>query len=562
MDSKKDEYDLIVIGAGWFGLAAAKTYLELHPSERILVIESANSCGGTWGNERLYAGLKSNNIVGSYEYPDFPMEEAIYGIKPGDHIPAAILHKYLTAYAKKFGVFNRTVFETKVESLEPTSTGGWKINATSRGTTSTLYSKKTILACGLTSEPNMLSFPGQKEFDAPYFHSKDFYAQSATLKTSRNAVILGGAKSALDIAYAYVHEGATVDLVIRPNGKGPVWLAPPYVTPFKKKTEELLHTRFLTWFSPCPWGSEDGFGLIRRLLHATFIGQWLVRFFWHQLGSDVITAHGYDSHPETAKLKPWHSAFWIASGLSIHNYPTPIFDLVKSGRIRVHIANVASLSQRTVHLSTGASLPSDVLIAATGWKKTPSLKFLDFSLSPLPASSPPSALDALTARADKEILASFPALSHQPALNFKPDESSPLQLHRFLVPIQHLGARNIAFAGAVSTVSTSICAAVQALWISAFFDGQLRRDVAPGGEERAAYEAVRNSRWGRWRYPCGYGASVPDLAFDCLPYFDLLVGDLGLVRRRKHGWWGEVTGAYKPGDYGGLVGEWKGLVEW
>lgn len=60
-------YDLIVVGAGkstsrvkptladsffsfsgWFGLAAAKNYLEFHPDERVLVLESANSCGGTW----------------------------------------------------------------------------------------------------------------------------------------------------------------------------------------------------------------------------------------------------------------------------------------------------------------------------------------------------------------------------------------------------------------------------------------------------------------------------------------------------------------------------------
>lgn len=49
---------------GWFGLAAAKTYIELHPSEDIVVLEAESSCGGTWSENRLYAGLKSNNLHG------------------------------------------------------------------------------------------------------------------------------------------------------------------------------------------------------------------------------------------------------------------------------------------------------------------------------------------------------------------------------------------------------------------------------------------------------------------------------------------------------------------
>ncbi|PNS21556.1 hypothetical protein CAC42_915 [Sphaceloma murrayae] len=552
MPAKEIEYDLVVVGAGWFGLSSAKAYLELHPNEDILVIESAKSCGGTWGNERLYSGLKSNNIAGSYEYPDFRMTEEVYGVKDGDHIPAATLHRYLTDYAKKFGVFGRTQFETKVNSIEPTSSGGWRVSITKNGTTSEIQTKKIILATGLTSEPNMLKFEGEKEFNAPFFHSKDFYLQSDTLKNSKNAVILGGAKSALDVAYAYVQEGATVDIVIRPDGKGPVWLAPPYVTPLKKKTEELLHTRFLSWFSPCPWGDEDGFGRIRKWLHSTTIGRWLVTKFWHQLGSDVIQAHGYDSHEETKKLKPWNSAFWIASGLSIHNYQTNIFDLVKAGKIRVHIANVTHLSPRTVHLSTGDALPADVLIAATGWKKEPSLKYLNFDIR-LPGDA--IDLEKRAAAADAEILSRFPSLANHPPLRFTPDSKNPLRLYRFMIPVQSLANRNIAFAGAVSTVSTSIIAATQGLWISAYFDGKLSR--VAGTEEEASDEALLHSVWGKHRYPCGYGATLPDLAFDCVPYTDLLVRDLGLRNYRKGGRWKELTEPYKPWDYEGLVDEYK-----
>lgn len=46
--------DLAIIGAGWFGLVMAKTYLQIHPAGRIIVFDDAKSIGGTWAKERLY----------------------------------------------------------------------------------------------------------------------------------------------------------------------------------------------------------------------------------------------------------------------------------------------------------------------------------------------------------------------------------------------------------------------------------------------------------------------------------------------------------------------------
>jgi len=44
------------------------------------------------------------------------------------------------------------------------------------------------------------------------------------------------------------------------------------------------------------------------------------------------------------------------------------------------------------------------------------------------------------------------------------------------------------------------------------------------------------------------------LVFDSLPYFDVLLRDLGLEGKRKSGL-GEVWKGYGPEDYRGLVGE-------
>lgn len=543
---------------GWFGLSAAKAYVEIHPTEKILVVEASPSCGGTWSENRLYPGLKSNNIVGSYEHPDFPMSESVYGVKPGEHIPGHVLHRYLTDFAKNFNVYERIRFNTKVETVEPTSYDGWKLSLEVQGekSTQTLETKKLIVASGLTSTPNLPQYPGQDSFEVPFFHAKDFCAQSKLVDTAKSVVVIGGAKSAFDVAYAFASKGdCTVDMIIRPTGQGPVWLLPPYVTPLKRKAEELLHTRFFTWFSPCPWGGEDGYSGARNFIHATRFGRWLAAAFWAIMSNDVITLNGYEKNALVGQLKPWNSVLWTGSGVSIHNYDTDFWELVKTGKIRIHNTDISSLKGDTVYLDDGKMLQTDAVICATGWKKD-TLKFLNIGEAGLGLPHTSEEKLKLNKEADEEVLTRFPILRKQPVLrSSKIPSGDPLRLYRFIIPPTMVAKRNLAFAGMVSTVSTAIFAATQGLWITAFLDGKLSR-IAQSDDE-ITKEVMLHTQWGKWRYPCGYGASLPDFAFDALCYVDLLLNDLGLVSHRKKGGLKEVFTPYKPWDYAGIVQEWE-----
>ncbi|GAM82090.1 hypothetical protein ANO11243_000690 [Dothideomycetidae sp. 11243] len=539
---------------GWSGLAAAKTYLELHPQNRMLVIEAESSCGGTWSADRLYPALKSNNMLGSYGYPDFPMSEARYGVRDGEHIPAAVVHRYLTDYSKRFGVFERTLFDTRVNKVEAMDEGGWQIIAGSNAVfPRQFHCRKLIVASGLTSEPNIPVFQGQEDFEGSLFHVKEFAKQTNTLPDCKSVVVIGGAKSAYDVAYAYADAGAQVHMVIRPGGRGPGWLCPGYVTPMRLKTEEVLHTRFFGFFNPCLWSREEKFGKIQEFLHGTTIGRWLVRLFWFLLCFDVINAYQYDKHEETKKLKPWYSAFWSASGIGIVNYDSDVNAMVRGGKIALHIANIAGLGKRNVQLSTGETFAADAIVCATGWTTTRSLNSIDYSIKTLHTAE---AVESMVADADREILTRFPELRNQPrTLPADLARGGARPLYRFMVPPARITEKNIAFIGAVTTVGTSICAAVQALWICACFDDNLVR--CPITQDAAMQDAILSSRWGRWRYPCGYGPTVPDLGFDTVPYFDLLLRDLGLEARRKCSFWNELWEPYKPRNFASMVDEYQ-----
>ncbi|KAF2133690.1 FAD/NAD(P)-binding domain-containing protein [Dothidotthia symphoricarpi CBS 119687] len=505
-------------------------------------------------------------MLGTYEYSDFPMDTANFGVSPGEHIPGTVLHEYLTAYAERFGVYERIRFNTCVESVEEkVEVGGWILNITDTTTNekAMINAKRLVVATGLTSEPHVPTFVGQGDFASPIFHSKDFALHAGTLKTARSVAVLGGAKSAWDAAYAYATAGIPVDMIIRNSGRGPVWMAPAYVTPLKKWLEKLVHTRCLQLMSPCVWGDEDGYASPRRFLHGTWLGRKMVDTFWGVLGDDVVTLNGYNDpkHPEMKKLKPRNSAFWVGSGLSILNYPTDFFELIRNGSIRIHLADVTHLSEKTVHLSNGEHIKTDALFCATGWKSRPPITFLPAGLlaelgMPHYSSTP----DPLVKKADAAILAKFPRLKDQPITarpkqgeDKKDTPNQPFLLHRFIAPPSTLQNRNIVFAGMISTITTSICAQTQALWISAYFDGKLARLASPA---TARWETVLHSRFGKWRYPCGYGDRLPDFVFDAVPYVDMLLKDVGLESHRKKTALAEMTEPYGPEDYRGLVGEW------
>ena len=343
-------------------------------------------------------------------------------------------------------------------------------------------------------------------------------------------------------------------------------MAPPYVTPLKRWLEKLVNTRFLTWFSPCIWGSADGYTGIRNFLHGTAFGRKIVDTFWNVLGNDVLTINGYDKHPETKKLKPWSNPMFIGSGLSILNYGHDFFDLVRSGKITIHIADINSLSKHTVNLSSGERLNADALVCSTGWKHNPPLQFLppgsDASYG-LPYYTETS--NPIVERADQEILTTFPRLKNQPVQNpkltdipadpadtFAPTRlNQPYRLYRFMIPPSLISDRSLGFAGVPMCISTSIVATIQALWLCAFFDGKISVDG------HVEYETVLHSRFGKWRYPAGHGSKYPDFAFDAVPYFDMLLQQLGLQSHRKGGRIAEWFHPYGPEDYRGLVDEWK-----
>jgi len=256
-------YDVVVIGAGLQGLAAAKTYLQLEPSAGLLIIDSNETVGGVWAKENLYPGFRSNNLLGTYEYTDFPMTEN-FGVKREEHIPGKVVFEYFKQYAEKYDLTRRIWSISKIRSAEKIETG-WRLtvihgNLPASNQSKTVTCSKLVVATGLTSDPAPINIRGQENFEAPVINFAHFRQEAPHLLAEpsvQHVAVYGGSKAAYDAVYMLASNGKRVSWIIRASGHGPTYMAPGhvYLGPFRCWLEKLTTVRFLTLFSPCVWSS-------------------------------------------------------------------------------------------------------------------------------------------------------------------------------------------------------------------------------------------------------------------------------------------------------------------
>jgi len=190
--------------------------------------------------------------------------------------------------------------------------------------------------------------------------------------------------------------------------------------------------------------------------------------------------------------------------------------------------------------------------------------------------------DPLVQKADEVILNRFPRLRDQPNFNskYKPmqavgtvnnrvdpesvEPNRPYRLYRLVAPPTHTFRNSIVFLGMSKCISFITNLHIQALWAVAYLDGKIpglstspAAASAPNkSEDELLWDATLTTRFGRWRYPTGYGERFPDFVADAVPYWDLVLGDLGLQSKRKGGWLREVYSPYGPADFKTIVEEW------
>ncbi|OCK75780.1 FAD/NAD(P)-binding domain-containing protein [Lepidopterella palustris CBS 459.81] len=555
------EADITIIGAGWYGLVAARTYLRMRPAANLLIVDSDSTVGGVWSNDRLYPNLVAQVKLGLFNYSDTPMPP-FHGNGRDERVTGEMIHNYLQKYAEDHDLLRRIRFNTFVSSAARCPRG-WRL--TFKDSDDAVETSKLMVCTGVTSIPNMPEF-NAVDVVVPVIHSRDLGASFETLgkDTVQSVVVVGAAKSAYDAVYLLLSMGKRVTWVIRPDGAGPLAILPSKLLGVMNSIA-VASTRLMTYLSPSILNTE---GSLYWFLQRTTPGRWCVGKFWDTVDYLSHTHAGYAAGDHVEMLKPEidrQSTFWANSGLGVVTLPD-FWSTMHGSNLKVVRSAIESVKVDTVCLRSGQNLQVDYIVMCTGWGDHFGMFDAETKAElGLPIFGETSTIHQPTDNitwekydmaADKAVNERLPFLAKPPKLRHPHTNDIQLQkrwrLYRRWIPISlaQRGDRSVAIMGQIHTVQTPLVSEVQSFWAILYLLGDL--DVPDS--DTMAWEAALWNAWTRKRY-LSQGQKFPYSLYEFLPYVDTLFKDMGLVSRRKSNLFAELFSPYKPEDFNGFIEE-------
>ena len=340
--------NVCIIGAGISGLAAGKVFKQ--HGHRITILERAGGLGGVWDPARSYPDVQTQSPKELYRYTSKAMPSDYPEWPKGPQV-----HRYLAEFAADNGLTGHVRFHTRVSGMarRPDGRPGWVLDLeTPDGPVREAYDFVAVCT-GQFSDKNVVVHPGDEAFKAAggiIVHSSD-YNDPAALKGKR-VLVLGGSKSATDIAVNAVNAGAAaVTNVMRE----PVWRIPYFLgglINFKRviycrAQEEMFRG----------WGA----GARSRFLHG--LAKPFTWANWRALESLLKIQFKLKKVGMVPKV-PIEETINCSVPIATPGY----FPMLADGRIKAEQGTIERYDGRTVVLSNGKRVEADVVVLATGWK--------------------------------------------------------------------------------------------------------------------------------------------------------------------------------------------------
>ncbi|TRX97269.1 hypothetical protein FHL15_002063 [Xylaria flabelliformis] len=555
------QVEVAIIGAGWYGLVAARTYLRLRPSTNLIIIDSDNTVGGVWSKDRLYPNLVAQVRHGLFNYSDTPMPRN--GGNPKDpKVTGEMIHTYLQKYAEDHDLLRRIRFNTFVTDAKQ-SEGGWRLSL--KGTDEVIETEKLLVATGVTSIPNLPDLDTSTS-SLPIIHSRDLGTHYKEIGdgTIREVVVVGAAKSAYDAVYLLLKMGKKVTWAIRREGGGPLSIL-PYKVLNTINAIAFASTRLMSHLSPSILNTK---GTLYKMFQTTRPGRWVVGRFWDFLDFNSSVHAGYGKGDHVALLKPEidrQSVFWSSSGLGLVTLPD-FWPTLHNPNLTVRRDVVEEIKGNTIKFESTDPVHADYMIMCTGWGD----HFGIFDAEHKAKIGLPAYGDNVEAfseiqdidwttyydDADKTVDEKLPFLADPPKLKYTKTLNPALQkrwnLYRRVVPVSMAakGDRSLAILGQIHTVQTPLVSEVQSLWAILYLLGEVE---LPDVDTMAREVSLWNT-WTRKRY-LGQGQKHTYSLYDFLSYIDSIFADLKLDSHRKSNFISELLSPYEPQDFNGFVDE-------
>ncbi|MEL7027718.1 MAG: NAD(P)/FAD-dependent oxidoreductase [Pseudomonadota bacterium] len=405
-----------IIGGGFAGIATARVFDEC--GYDVVVYEKERDIGGVWSSSRRYPGLTTQNNKCTYylselefpnNYPEWPTGRQV--------------QEYFELYIDKFDL-GRLIHTGSdvIDANFDVQKNIWRltIRDSSESTEASLREAEVdyLIVCnGIFSIPFVPDYPGAEAFRAAggsLLHTSEFTDKTAG--TGKHVVVTGYGKSSCDVATAMVGVSKSTTVVAR----NLLWKIP-------KKLLGVLNYKylFLTRMGEglFPYIRLEGF---EKFLHSR-VGRPIRNFLMgsvERVISSQLRLRKLGLHPN----KPLETIARSTVSLVTEGF----YEAVGNGDIRlIKGAQIDELMPGKAILSTGETIPADVVICGTGWDQQAS--FLDPSVA-------------------KKIV----------------DEDGNFRLYRSMIPVD---TPNLAFNGYNSSFFSQLNCEIGALWLLSYLNG-------------------------------------------------------------------------------------------
>ena len=341
--------DVLIVGAGLSGIGAAHHLQEQCPDKRFRIVEARSAIGGTWDLFR-YPGVRSDSDMFTLGYRFRPWTDP-QAIADGPSIL-----RYIRATADEAGLVPAILFGHVVRRAEWSSVEAcWTVHGErSADGAPVRWRARFLFACSgyySYAEGHRPEFAGEQDFRGTLV-SPQFWPEGLDV-TGKNVVVIGSGATAVTLVPALAATAAHVTMLQR---------SPTYVVarPGRDRIAELL-------LRALPDKLAYAIARWKNVLIGTFyyrlarrrpaqVKERLVAMAAQQVGP------GCDAQTHfSPRYNPWDQRVCLVPD-------GDLFGAIRGGRASVVTDTIDRFVADGVRVASGATLPADVVVVATGLK--------------------------------------------------------------------------------------------------------------------------------------------------------------------------------------------------
>jgi monooxygenase len=339
-----EHLDVLIVGAGISGIAAAVELQRSCPDKSYTILESRNSIGGTWDLFR-YPGIRSDSDMFTLGFSFKPWTDE-KSIAAG----GAIL-EYLRETVDEFGLGPHIRLQRQLLGADWRSEdGAWHLRVQGPAGVERLTCNFLYMAAGYYSYTRGYKpdFPGSSTFTGPIVHPQE-WPENLDYRSKR-VVVIGSGATGITLTPAMASDAERVTLVQR---------SPSYVLIESDIHEEVIQLR--KEVGPAEAFERTRLRNLTNQQAAYRAARAAPEIFKKLLFNAIEDAIGQEMREKhfTPSYQPWEQRLCLVPN-------GDLFRAIKDGSADVVTGEIETFTEHGLRMRSGEEIQADIIVTATG----------------------------------------------------------------------------------------------------------------------------------------------------------------------------------------------------